>query len=434
MAGLALGAGGAHAQLSGAGAMPATCKVPPGATLAALEARRDALQQEIARATGQRARKTQEQLLEVIFQIECVRAAEPAVMTRAPLRRSVAPAPGGAPPPAAPKPASASVIEVDTYYATSRKPTNSTEPKAIYGPEAATTLYYGRAVVTIPPTHVPGNLEMPTLWKLERQEDPNKHFVLKSVTPLATDAARKEMADRLQGMSSKALLVFVHGYNMTFADAALRTAQLAHDLRFPGMAFFYAWPSAAQILGYWRDEEMAQLSEVIFDKLIDDLSALPVTDIYVIAHSMGSRIVTGTLRTRVDRSKDTQKVRELLLAAPDINAQLFRTVVAPQLAALKTMRTTVYASSADLALRASKVVHGFQRVGESGGEIFIYPGFETIDASAASLMSRSYGHSYLMDSSSVLRDIRAIVEQKFRARQRGLREMGISPNQYWFLQ
>jgi hypothetical protein len=34
----------------------------------------------------------------------------------------------------------------------------------------------------------------------------------------------------------------------------------------------------------------------------------------------------------------------------------------------------------------------------------------------------------------VLRDIRALVERRVAARQRGLREMGISPNQYWFLQ
>ena len=429
---LGLGTGIARAQPAApaAGALPETCKVPQGATLATLEIRRDKLQREIARATGQAARKAQEQLLEVLFQMDCLQTSQPPPAGRGYARRGAAPAPPAPVKSAAP----GSVIEVDTYYATSRKQTASKEPKLVYGSQAEPTLRYGRAVVSIPPDHVPGNLEMPTLWKLERQEDPKKHFVLKSVTPLGTDAARREMADRLQGMNSKALLLFVHGYNTSFAEAALRTAQLAHDLRFPGMAFFYSWPSASRILGYWQDEETAQLSEVVFDKLIDELSQLPVSDIYLVAHSMGSRIVTGTLRTRIDRSKDTQKVRELLLAAPDINAELFRSVVAPQLATLKTMRTTVYASSSDLALRASKIVHGFQRVGETGGDIFVYPGLETIDASSAATMSRAYGHSYLMDSSSVLRDIRALVERRVAARQRGLREMGISPNQYWFLQ
>ncbi|MFX9020032.1 alpha/beta hydrolase, partial [Acinetobacter baumannii] len=86
-----------------------------------------------------------------------------------------------------------------------------------------------------------GNIELPTLWKFERTADPSKHFILKAVTPIETNAAKAEIADKLKAGSSRAMLIYVHGYNMGFEEAALRTAQLSYDLKFPGVAFFYSW-------------------------------------------------------------------------------------------------------------------------------------------------------------------------------------------------
>jgi esterase/lipase superfamily enzyme len=416
-----------HAQAARSGA--GQCEVSPGETLSSLEKRKQSIERALARTAAVKTngaksdanaleatvRKSKEELLNVLFQIDCLTAAE-----QRPAKRSAVVVPP--------------VIEVVTYYATNRKQTANVEPAAIYGQQAATALQYGRVVVSIPATHTPGSLELPTLWRLERTADPSKHFVLKSVTPLDGQVVRKEMAEKLQGMGSKALLLFVHGYNSGFAEAALRTAQLAHDLKFPGMALFYSWPSAGRLLGYWQDEETSQLSESVFEQLLEELSELPVSDVYILGHSMGSRIVTAALRSRVDKGKETKHVRELLLAAPDINTELFRRVIAPKLAAISGMRTTVYASSSDLALKASKIVHGFSRVGDTIGDVFIYPGIETVDASGAATVARSYGHSYLMDSSSVLKDVQVIIERKIAAKLRGLKQVGSAPNEYWRMQ
>jgi esterase/lipase superfamily enzyme len=256
---------------------------------------------------------------------------------------------------------------------------------------------------------------------------------LKAVVPLSADAGRKEMAQRLQAMGTKALLVFVHGFNMGFPEAALRTAQMAHDLNFPGLAMFYSWPSANQIRSYWQDEEVARQSEGVFEQLIDELLQLPATDIYVVAHSMGSRIASQVLQARADKGKSTKNLKELLLAAPDINADVFRAVIAPKLAAMQGTRTTVYASSSDIALKASKLVHRYRPVGDASGGVVIYPGIETIDASGASPALRGYGHFYLVDSPSVISDVRAIIERKGDPRLRGLSQIGASPNVYWRL-
>jgi esterase/lipase superfamily enzyme len=412
--------------------VPDLCRVTTNESLTDLQARKERLERAIAARGGrdatsgprQELRKLQEELLEVVAWLECARETQPEVATAARRRGVAVKAPEGP---------AADVVEVTAYYATNRNPVQSREPANAYGTELGTTLNYGRAIVTIPRAHTPGMIEVPTLWKLERESDPNKHFVLKAVTPLATDAARREMTDKLRALDAKALLIFVHGFNTSFRDAALRTAQLAHDLKFQGLPFFFSWPSASLIRAYWQDEEAARFSESVFERLLDELSQLPANDIYIIAHSMGNRVVGHALQARVERGKDTSRLRELLLAAPDINADLFNKIIAPKLATMKGTRTTVYASSSDVALRVSKYVHGFRRLGETTDGVTIYPGLETIDASGAASMAKAYGHLYVTDSPSVLKDIETVIRKKLSAGQRGLSQIGISPNQYWQL-
>ncbi len=330
-------------------------------------------------------------------------------------------------------PTAKNLVEITTYYATNRGRSGSPEPAAFYGAKVENKLEYGRAVVTIPLTHSPGNIELPSFWKLER-EDRNKHFVLKTVEPLSLDATRAEMADRLQTSGSKAILAFVHGYNVGFREAAMRTAQLAHDVKFAGVPFFYSWPSAARITSYLQDADAAELSEGVFEQLIEDLASLPVTDVYLVAHSMGNRIVSKALRARIDKGKEVGKATR---AAAGGSRHQRRSLPhghrAETCRACKGTRITVYASSSDLALRASRALHRFSRVGETVPGVFVYPRIETIDASSASSVIRAYGHSYIMDSQAVLKDIHAVIQQRVSAKQRGLGEVGTAPNSHWKL-
>jgi esterase/lipase superfamily enzyme len=332
------------------------------------------------------------------------------------------------------KSASADAVEVVTYYATNRvRGPASASPSEAYANERGSELAFGRAVVSIPRVHTPGTIELPQLWKFERTPDPNKHFVLKSVTPLGTDNTRKEIAERLSGASEKSMLVFVHGYNSAFEDAALRTAQLAYDLQFPGIPFFYSWPSANRVRAYLQDEETARLSEGVFETVLKELGQLPVQSVYIVAHSMGNRVVGHGLQRYVNGGGKTDHIKELMLAAPDINAEIFKDEIVPKLAQMRGTRTTIYASSSDLALMASKVVHGFRRVGESSGGVLVFKGMDTVDASSASASMRNLGHSYLVDSTSVIKDLRAIIASKLAAKARGLQAKGQDPDAYWAL-
>jgi hypothetical protein len=44
---------------------------------------------------------------------------------------------------------------------------------------------------------------------------------------------------------------------------------------------------------------------------------------------------------------------------------------------------------------------------------------------------RAFGHSYLMDSKSVLKDLHTIVRQRLPAKLRGLVPAGQQPDVYW---
>lgn len=357
----------------------------------------------------------QAQLLDLTFQRECVRTDYKIQVLRAP----------GEPPPA--------WVETTAFFATNRAATGNAAPEKFFGSDRRADLQYGKTVISIPTARRPGDLNLPSLWRFELTADPSKHFMFKSLTPLGTNDAQAQLAAAIKASPKQSLLVFVHGYNVSFFDAAMRTSQLAHDLSFQGEAIFFSWPSAATTSGYSHDEEAVQLSEPAFDQFLDDLGKSGATNIILVAHSMGNRLVTKVLSDRASRGKPTPNLHELLLAAPDINAEIFREQILPGLEKLQGTHRSIYASSSDLALRASKIVHDYRRVGETIGGVLTFADFETIDASGVAPALRSFGHSYVVDSAKVLGDIAETIDLHFDADQRNLPRQGAPPSAWWLL-
>ncbi len=326
------------------------------------------------------------------------------------------------------------LVEIPVYYATNRDRTGKTGAANFYGTRHTSDLEYGRLTVSVPPSHILGELELPSLWKLEFSNNPAKHFAITDMKTYSASEAAAALQTAISSAKSKSLFVFVHGYNTTFTDAALRTAQLANDLKFPGTAMFYSWPSAGSARAYARDRETAELARLVLDKLLDDVAKLPVSEVYILAHSMGNIVVTDALMKRVTAGKNMSRIKEILLAAPDLNAETFRSEIAPALAKMTKTRKTIYASSNDAALKASAHINGYSRVGDTSGGVVIYPGFDTIDASNASSMQREWGHSYVFDSTPVITDVLDVVLAHKSLGERQLQQQGASPNIYWRLQ
>lgn len=324
-------------------------------------------------------------------------------------------------------------FEMDVYFATTRAVDANANAAADdrFTATHGGKVLYGRAVVSIPKSHKEGNLELPTWLRFERVADPDKHFVLKSATLVDSEPLRAEIAERLAKTERKAALVFVHGFYTSFPAAAYRAAQLAYDLKFKGLPWFFSWPSLGKVTGYAQDGETARLSEPLFEAFLDNLYGMGFDDIYLVAHSMGSRIASAGFSGRIAKGGDVTKIRALLLAAPDLNETLYREQIAPQFAKLDPPRTTIYASSSDIALKASRFVNGYRRIGETDGGVGSYQGAEMVDSSGVSTIYRGFGHSYVVDSTEVLGDIGNVIAQGKAAAERGLVKKGAEPSVYW---
>lgn len=319
---------------------------------------------------------------------------------------------------------------VKVFYATDRKNTGATAPNEVYGGDRG-KLSFGTATVSIPRDHRMGVVETPSVWRLEWSADPERFVVLLSVDETDQAAFFKDVAARVRAAPRKSAFIFVHGYNVTFADAARRTAQMAYDLGFDGAPVFYSWPSQAEYAAYKVDETNAEWSRLDFEQFLKDFVAQSQAEhIYLIAHSMGTRVLTGALKDLVlEDPSMRERFDEIILAAPDIDAETFERDIAPKILSGERA-ATLYASSGDYALMASKTFAGYRRAGDTTGGITIAPGVDTIDASA--LRTDFVGHSYYADSASVIGDLRDLILHRKRAEKRARLAPAMCPEgRYW---
>jgi esterase/lipase superfamily enzyme len=284
--------------------------------------------------------------------------------------------------------------------------------------------------VSIPREHRLGEIERPTLRKLQFREDPEKHLVLMNISLLDKDPFFSTLARRIQASPGKSSFVFVHGYNVSFADAARRTAQMHYDLGFDGAPIFYSWPSQASTAKYTVDEANIEWAQSNLRAFLQELLAKSASEsVYLVAHSMGNRALTTALAALAEQPGAAGKIREVILAAPDIDADVFRRDIAPSLKKLGA-GVTLYASSADRALIASRTVHGSPRAGDSGILRVVTPGVETIDASG--IDTSWLGHSYFAEAQSLIADMLNLVRNHQRAEGRtGLIKEVDAAGNYW---
>jgi len=284
-------------------------------------------------------------------------------------------------------------------------------------------LVRGVCEVTVPDSHQRGLVERPSLLHFEVREDQQKHVVLTRAIELGKTDFQHRMSEMIAKSPERDLLVFIHGYNVDFESAVLRTAQIAVDLPFEGVPVCYSWPSQASLMGYTIDENNSEWTIYHLKQFLLELAEESGADsINVVAHSMGNRAMTAAIeQIRFELSPrdidSTPMFDRIVLAAPDVDADRFRRDLAPALLEVSN-QVTLYASSDDQALIASKKVHGYPRAGESGTNIVVVPGVETIDVSGIDLSL--LGHSYYGDNESMLRDLYELVRQGLPAAKRNM--------------
>lgn len=322
--------------------------------------------------------------------------------------------------------AAADYATVRVFFATDRNRRNTIRPSDIFGSDRG-TIAYGTCDVSIPRDHRMGVLESPSFLKFEWQGDPERHVLLLRVS---VDEKRRFFASltrRIRESSTKTSFLFVHGYNVTFEDAARRTGQMAYDLGFQGAPIFYSWPSQGKLAGYLVDETNNEWSQSNLRSFLDDFaSQTDAQNIFLIAHSMGSRVLTRAF-TQLIREKPAlrSRFREIILSAPDIDAEVFKREIASHI-----IPATLYVSSTDEALRLSKTFHGYSRAGEAGSGLVIAPGIDTVDATHVA--TDFVGHSYFAESKSIISDMFYLMKDGVRASGRfGLQPTDAHTGRYW---
>jgi esterase/lipase superfamily enzyme len=320
---------------------------------------------------------------------------------------------------------------VRIFFATNRQPRpDRSEP---FGSDPA-EMSYGYCDVSIPRDHRMGELEAPSLWRLEIREDRAKHVVLTAVERRTAKMFFSEIADRVSQSLKKEALVFVHGFNVTFNDAAKRTAQIAYDLAFDGAVIAFSWPSQGALspLAYTKDQRNADLSAQRLEELLLELKGTSAQlTLHLVAHSMGNRVLARALErmgAEIQRPR-RPALEEVAMMAPDIDAQLFRQ--ASGTIAASARHVTLYASSADLALKAAQRIAGYPRAGEAGDGLVVVPGIETVDASSVETSMLGLSHAYYSDNATILSDLFALIRGRRPSDRFGLRVIETPAGTYW---
>jgi esterase/lipase superfamily enzyme len=285
-------------------------------------------------------------------------------------------------------------------------------PGAYFGNERLNEVQLGVCTVTIPRVYKVGSgivLRPENFFGIEFKEDPARHVTLREPTILLGDEFFRRLQGEVARMENprREALVFIHGYNTSFEDAAYRTALLARDLHFPGPPILFSWPSHGQLEDYGGDEEAEEYSRELFRAVLEEIAERSGAErIYLVAHSMGNRLLTHMLRDLLPKHEGARKLfREVVLAAPDIDRKYFEDRLLDKIVK-QGPRVTLYASSKDIALATSKSVHKYVRVGQGGDDLLVRPELHSIDASP--LDTTGLSHDYAFTHPDVQEDIRLL--------------------------
>jgi esterase/lipase superfamily enzyme len=168
----------------------------------------------------------------------------------------------------------------------------------------------------------------------------------------------------------RGLLVLVHGFRTDFDFALRGTAFLANvlDINAPVMVFDWPGNQGSSLSGYRRAQQVATSSATeLADTLRLIVREIRPERLWLVAHSMGAQVVVDAF-SELYRDSDFGdadfEVDDVVLTAPDVDRARFREQFKTELKAL-ARNTTVYVSSNDRALLASRLINRAQRLGES---------------------------------------------------------------------
>jgi esterase/lipase superfamily enzyme len=296
-------------------------------------------------------------------------------------------------------------VDYPVWFATNRK----RAANGAFGGDRGNSVTRGRAVVHVPKAHRFGETGSGFFKRLVRGDD---RLRVKGVVAQAVDVfygeVRKEIEAARKAGDEPEALVFLHGYNVGFEDAAIRAAQIGYDLKVPGPVAFFSWPSRGSLAAYPADEASIEASEQpIADFLVEFAQNCKARGhsalrLHLIAHSMGNRGFLRALQRIAASAELRGKVHfnQIILAAPDVDRDLVLSLAA--LYRAHADGVTLYASRRDLAVHLSAKLHDAPRAGYFV-PYTVTPGVDTI--AVPDFDVDLLGHYYFAQAEALLHDI-----------------------------
>jgi esterase/lipase superfamily enzyme len=308
-------------------------------------------------------------------------------------------------------------VLIPVYYATNRSPLPGEDDDPDFYSDERGDLSFGRTLVALS-TSKEGESPFAdwARWQA-RSGEPRSRDELLAVDPFDAETFGAALDAATATDSDRSILLFVHGFRRSFEIVATEVAAVAVQTNLHGVPMFFSWPSANSSFGYSADtNSMRWAAADLRDTLKLLLARESIATVHVIAHSLGG---DGLLTALEDLSRDDaariDKLGEIVLASPDVDAGMFRRNYLPALRQLGA-RVTLYATDNDVPLQASEVVNRYHRLGDAKAEIFIGDGIETIVY--ADVVTFMNSHDAVVEIGAVQADLHYLLVERRGADER----------------
>jgi esterase/lipase superfamily enzyme len=246
---------------------------------------------------------------------------------------------------------------------------------------------------------------------------------------------------------NKTVVLYVHGYRVTFDEVAVQMGSFAHYLS-QGATVTFQWPTGTMFWNYVSDCPRARQSIPDIARLVALLSRTQARQVNLLAYSCGSPLLASALAQLREKHADLDpaalqkrfRIGNVIFAASDVDLKTFaREHVKPALDL--SQQVIVYFSRADRALGFSSLIAGASRLGDpdlkdleelSPKELAVMaenPGFQAIDVTdvrGAHEMGGMKGHGYWYANEVISTDVTLSLRYPIPPEQRCLKNKGRS--------
>ena len=198
----------------------------------------------------------------------------------------------------------------------------------------------------------------------------NEEIRLLDVGAMEHEAFVEKLREQVEESPYRSLLLVVHGFREAFPSALRKTAFLAHvlDINTPVVVFDWPGDQGSSLNGYRRARGMAQASGAELAAMLELIvEEVRPERLWMIANSMGGQVVVDAfhlLDDDADYSDLQTEIENVVLTAPDVDHEEFNARFKQEITDLAE-NVTVYVSSNDRALLASRLINRGLRLGES---------------------------------------------------------------------